>query len=97
MANSKDNIKELPETIKKNGFSYILLTRTPKKAFYAQYCENVLIGWEVFQIRVRGAQFSPLLRKSLDAYEKFPRNSDFGKTAWTFQYYEAALSKYQEI
>lgn len=97
MGNNKDNIKVLPETIRKNGFSYILLTRTPKKALYAQYCENVLIGWEVFQIRVRGMHFSQFLSKQLKPTERFPGNSDFGKTAWSIQNYQDALKKYQEL
>jgi hypothetical protein len=97
MESRKDNIKILSETIRKNGFKYILLSRTPKKAIYKQTLDNVQVGFEVFLIRVLGAQFSPLLKNSLDAYEKFPRNSDVGKTARTFQYYEAALSKYQEL
>lgn len=97
MGTNKVNIKVLPKTIRKNGFCYILLTRTSKKALYAQYCENVLIGWEVFQIRVRGTQFSLLLNKYLDASERFPGNSDFGKTAWSIQNYQDALKKYQEL
>lgn len=92
-----NKIKILPEIIRRNGFTYKLVTRTSEKAIYAQYCENVLTSWEVFQIRVRGTQFSPLLRKSLDASERFPGNEDFGKTAWTYRTLKKALIKYNEL
>lgn len=90
-------IRPLSETIMKNGFTYKLITRTTEKALYAQYKGNVLISCEVFQIKVRGTQFSPLLRKHLEPSERFPGNEDFGKTAWTYQTLEKALLKYYEL
>lgn len=92
-----DRIRTLPELIRKNGFTYKLITRTREKAIYAQYCENVLISYEVFQIRVRGAQFSPLLMKQIEAIERFPGNEDFGKTAWTYRNLEKAVIKFNEL
>jgi hypothetical protein len=97
MESSIDNIKILPETIRKNGYVYILLTRTPKKALYKQTLDNVQVGFEVFLICIRGAGYSSLLRKTFDACERFPSNEDFGKTAWSIMDYKDAFKKYQEL
>lgn len=97
MESLMDNIKVLQETIKKNGFIYILVTRTPQKALYMQTLDGILIGFEVFLIGIRGAQNSSLLGKLINAYERFPSNENFGKTAWSYVDLQDALRKYNEL
>jgi hypothetical protein len=97
MEKTIEQIKILPETINKNGFCYNLVTRTSKKAIYKQTFDNVQVGFEDFLIRVRGAQYSPLLNKYLEASERFPGNSDFGKTAWSITDYQNALEIYDKL
>lgn len=97
MGKGLDDIRILPEVIKKNGFRYFLVQRTPKKAIYRQTHDNVQIGFEVFLIRIRGTQFSHYLNKSLPPSERFPSNEDFGKSAWTFRNYQEAILKYNEL
>jgi hypothetical protein len=97
MINNKDIIKKLPETIKKNGFIYILMTRTRKKALYKQTYNDAQIGYEVFLIRVRGRQFSPILDHTLEPKERFPGNEDFGFIAWSIQNYQDAMDKYNAL
>jgi hypothetical protein len=91
------DIKSLPEVIRKNGFTYFLVQRTLKKAIYRQAYDNVSIAFEVFEIRVRGVQYSSILGKSLPPAERFPSNEDFGKTAWSFRNLQTAIKKYEEI
>ena len=88
---------KLKDTVSKNGFAYKCVQRAQKKALYAQYHENTLIGFEVFKIRLRGTQFSHILNKSLPPAERFPSNEDFGKTAWSFRTLQDAMKKYAEI
>ena len=97
MDNNIINLKILPETIRKNGYTYVLLRRTSEKALYAQYLRNVLIAFETFKIMVQQSRFSTLLRTIQPPCERFPGNSDFGKTAWSIQNYQDALKKYQEL
>lgn len=92
-----DFMKKLPKEISRNGYRYILMQRTQNKAMYKQTNNNALIAFEVFRIRIQRARFSILLRKYLDESERFPGNSDFGKTAWSIQNYQDALKKYQEL
>ena len=91
------NLKILPETIRKNGYTYVLLRRTSEKALYAQYQRNVLIAFETFRIRVQQSRFSILLNASQPSCERFPGNSDFGKTAWSFTEYQKAVEKYNKL
>lgn len=88
---------KLKDTVSKNGFTYKCVQRDQKKALYAQYHDNTLIGFEVFKIRLRGIQYSYLLRKPLPPAERFPSNEDFGKTAWSFRTLQNALKKYEEL
>jgi hypothetical protein len=90
-------MKKLKDTVSKNGFIYNCVQRTATKAIYQQTHENIQVGFEVFLIRVRGAQFSHLLHKSLPPSEKFPSNEDFGKTAWSYRSLQAAIKKYEEL
>lgn len=97
MGKDYEIIKPLPEILRKNGFTYFLVQRSPQKAIYRQTYENVPIAFEVFSIRVRGIQFSHILNKSLPPAERFPSNEDFGRTAWSYRTLEDAMRKYEEI
>ena len=90
-------MKKLSDIVSKNGFTYRMLQRTEKKALYAQYYQNTLIGFEVFLIRIRGAQFSYILNKTLPPAERFPGNEDFGRTAWSIQKYEDAIIRFNKL
>ena len=97
MESNIDNIKILPETIRKNGYTYVLLRRTTEKALYAQYHRNVLIAFETFKIKVQQSRFSTLLHTIQPPCERFPGNEDFGRTAWTITEYQKAVEKYNEL
>ena len=97
MERTIEKIKILPETINKNGFTYFLVQRTPNKAIYKQTHDNVQVGFEVFRIRIQLPRFSLLLKKSFGASERFPANSDFGRTAWSIQKHEDAIKKFNDL
>lgn len=90
-------MKPLPERVRKNGFTYFLLQRTPKKAIYIQTYDNVQVGFEVFLIKVRGTQYSHILCRNLQPCERFPCNEDFGKSAWSFRGLDDAIKKYDAL
>lgn len=99
---------KLPETKKKNGYLYKMVTRSKNAAVYSQ--ENILhpedtsIDYEVFKIKV--CKPYSLVQKHgkkkgevyhYPAAEKFPGNSDFGITAWAYSTKESAMKKFEEI
>lgn len=85
----------LPQIINKNGFKYNQVLRGKKTCIYAQWYENNIIGYEVFIIRLCPDRF--VKGKFLVAREKFPRNEDFGYTAWSINTLERALKVFKEL
>lgn len=87
-------IKKLNNSIKKNGYRYVLVERTESKAIYQQE----KYGFEVFKIK-KGKPH-PKANDDLrnyDAVERFPSDEDFGKSAWTYSSLDQALARYQSI
>lgn len=99
---------KLPETKKKNGYLYKMVTRSKNAAVYSQhnekFPEDTSVGYEVFEIKV--CKPYSLVQKHgkkkgevyhYPAAEKFPGNEDFGKSAWAFSKKESAMKKFEEI
>jgi hypothetical protein len=71
----------LPDTIRKNGYTYKLYKRGDKALIYAQHAEGSLIAYEVFKIKVlRNKKF---FGKVIPDQEVFPGNECFGVWAWS--------------
>ena len=90
-------MKRLPEELSKNGYRYILVQRDQNRALYRQVYKNVPIGYEVFKIRVQRARFSQIIGTYIPAHERFPSNSDFGRSAWAIIDLNDALIRYNNI
>ena len=92
-------IKKLKPVIQKNKFSYHLLVRENHKAIYEQKDDEITIAFEAFKVKL--GKYSDY-QKSLsptdnDFYESFPKDEDFGKTAWTYRTLTDAMKKYESI
>lgn len=98
----KENIRKLPDKLKKNGFEYRLVERNEKRAIYSQHAGlSQIIAYEVFNIKIgdlrkakkRWADIKKINFNPDDYeefYEIFPSDEDFGKTAWTYPNLELA-------
>jgi hypothetical protein len=100
--------EKLPKTKSKNGYIYTQVLRNTKAAIYKgrnEKCpEDTSTFFEVFKIKV--CKPYSLVQKygkkkgevySYPAAEKFPGDSEFGITAWTFNSEDLAKNKFQEI
>jgi hypothetical protein len=88
-------MKPLSQIIRKNGFTYTQVCRGEKSCFYAQGVSEIILGYEVFLIKITPShQFKG---KLIDAHERFPHNEAFGHWAWTFGSYDKALGKFHEL
>jgi hypothetical protein len=85
----------LSSKIRKNGFEYTLLCRGGRSCLYAQHITPDIVCFEVFVIRIQ--KDAILFGKKLPDKELFPRDEDFGKTAWSFSDYDLALQKFQDL
>lgn len=90
-------MKRLPFEVSRNGYRYILVRRSENTAVFCQTYQNVVVGYEVFKIRVMRARFNKFLNAMDPDKERFPCNEDFGKTAWTKFTIEEANLKYNQL
>jgi hypothetical protein len=90
-------MNRLSQEIRKNGFIYKLMNRSAKKAIYAQYLNNLLIGYEVIKIRVHPPRYNGFLLRDESAREVYPSSEQWGKNGWTCMTLEKALERYNQI
>ena len=76
---------QLPDEKRKNGFQYILVGRSTRKAIYAQYLWGTVIGYEVVIIRVHPTKYSHFLNRPIPEREVYPSTGEWGKFAWTYK------------
>lgn len=85
----------LKKEIKKSVFTYIQIARTDCVAIYAQLLHCRIICYEVFKIKIQKERnFDGRLFPSK---EKFPSDSEFGKSAWAIRDFTKAYAKYVKL
>jgi len=91
------NMDTLQKEIKTNGHIYHQIDRTNNTAIYSQHNKDgQLAGYEVFIIRIAPEQ--EVMGKQYPERELFPKNEDFGKTAWSVGIDQThALKRFKEI
>lgn len=94
---TRPRIKALKEEVNKNGFMYKLVKRNEDRAIYSQHTAlGQTCAYEVFKIK-KGKlhpKSSEEDLKNYDLSERFPRDEDFGKTAWTYPSLKKAEQAY---
>ena len=99
-------MRKLPIKLEKNGFEYIQLRNHGPYYIYEQDYNSGIdypVGdtpkmirfYEVFKAKVRPSE--TIKGKSYPKREVFPKDEDFGKSAWSFDTYERALAKFNEL
>ena len=88
-------MKSLGSIERKNGFDYTLIHREGNLAIYEQHYTEKTKYFELFIIQVKAKQ--NLFGKSYPEREKFPADSDFGKTAWSFRNFDDALARFKRL
>lgn len=85
----------VPEILNYHGYTYIQVCRGSRSCVYRQTYGKKTQGFEVFIIRKQKEVI--LNGKVYPARERFPKDEDFGKTAWTFRTLEQAMTKSNEL
>ena len=97
------SLKVLPVIVHKNGFIYSQIKRTKVAAMYEQFDPRLkmVVGYEVFKVIIVDRKKIDIPEKTFKMkalkYEKFPSNSDFGKSAWTCKTIESAMEKFNSL
>lgn len=85
----------LSPIIRKNGFTYTQVCRGERSCIYAQNGTPELAYYEVFLIR--HSRDKNINGKLIEARERFPKDEDFGITAWTYRNLKDAERRFEQI
>jgi hypothetical protein len=90
-----ENLLHVPWILSFHGYIYIQVCRGSSSCVYRQTYGKETQGFEVFIIRKQKEVI--LNGKVYPARERWPKDDDFGKTAWTYRTLERAMTKYNEL
>ena len=93
-------LRKLPLKLRRNGFNYTQVLRGRRTCIYSQEVTEDVTYYEVFLIKVipyRTIVINGEVVREVPAHEKYPHNEAFGYWAWSFESYERALKKYNEL
>jgi hypothetical protein len=85
----------LDKIIYKNNYTYTQVLKGKRYCLYEQNGIANMRCFELFEIKFsREKNINGLI---IESKELFPKDSDFGKTAWTICDWEKALAKFNEL
>jgi hypothetical protein len=90
-----ENLISLPSVLKYHGFEYLLLCRGTKSRMYQQLLHGETVGYEVSIIKIQ--KEAVLYGKMCKKHERWPKDGDFGKTAFSYFTIEDAKRKYNKL
>jgi hypothetical protein len=85
----------LKQIINKNGYKYVQVCRGKRSCVYEQRVGKKIFSYEVFEIVIM--QEKEIMGKVIPKRERFPRDEDFGYTAWVYPTLERAMQKFKEL
>jgi|WetSurMetagenome_2_1015567.scaffolds.fasta_scaffold14561_5 hypothetical protein len=88
-------MKILPDKLSVNGFQYEKVIRIGMKCIYCQKITPDIFRFEVFIVKVQKSTY--ILGRLLLERETFPKNKDFGKTAWCCITIKDAIRRFNKI
>jgi hypothetical protein len=91
----KDQLKQVPLKLRFHGFEYAQVCRTERTALYHQTYDGITVGYEVFVIQMEPESF--VYDTFYPTHERWPRDRDWGKTAWSCFTLEEAILKYNKL
>jgi len=85
----------LDKIINKNNYTYTQVLKGKRYCLYEQRGVANMRCFELFKLKVLAPM--ELNGKKYEEREVFPKDKDFGKTAWTICDWEKALAKFNEL
>ena len=85
----------LDKIINKNNSTYTQVLKGKRYCLYEQRGVANMRCFELFKLKVLAPM--ELNGKKYEEREVFPKDKDFGKTAWTICDWEKALAKFNEL
>lgn len=88
-------IQPLPSNFKLNGFDYTQILHKGRKYVYEQRVTPKIKHYEVFRAKI-GEEVT-IMTRNYPTRHLFPRNKDFGYTAWSCGSYVKAKRIFDEL
>ena len=85
----------LDKIINKNNYTYTQVLKGKRYCLYEQNGIANMSCFELFEIKIRPTK--DIKGIILEEKELFPKDVDFGKTAWTICDLDKALAKFNEL
>ena len=85
----------LDKIINKNNYSYTQVLKGKRYCLYEQNGIANMRCFELFKIKIRPKKYIKGI--VLEEKELFPKDTDFGKTAWTISDLYKAIAKFNEL
>lgn len=85
----------LNKTVKRGAFTHHLIKRNKHVAMYDTCIDEEVIGYEVFLIKIQKPKI--IFGREIAFKEKFPKNEDFGYSAYAPSTRERANEIYTEL
>ena len=90
-----DNLIQIPLNLRFHGFNYTQVCRGKRSAVYRQTIGQEIVGYEVFILQREPE--TTLYGKFFPAHERWPRDNDFDKTAWSCWTLEEAMLRFNAL
>jgi len=89
------NLIHIPPNLKYHGFDYVQVCRGRRSSVYRQMYEGKTEGFEVSIIQIQ--EETILYGKTCKKHYRWPKDNDFGKTAWVCWTLEEAMDKFNQL
>ena len=90
-----DNLVHIPSNLKYHGFDYVQVCRGSRAQVYRQMFEGKTEGFEISLIQIQ--EETILYGKTCKKHYRWPKDNDFGKTAWACWKLEEAMDKFNTL
>jgi hypothetical protein len=95
VVSDSDELITVPSKLHYHGYDYALVCRGVKYSLYEQLFEEKIVGYEVTLIKIQ--KETVLYGKIIKKHERWAKDGDFGKTAFSYFTIKDAMKKYNKL
>lgn len=97
-------MKKIPETFRRQGYDYKLLIRDGNVVIYEVKRPFGVVGYDVMVVKIQRPSIFKIKNEdgsiteiNYEVKEKLPNDEQFGKYGWSYNKYDNAVKKFEEL
>jgi hypothetical protein len=90
-----EELIHIPQNLRYHGYAYVLVSRGMRSCVYQQLLEGKTVGYEVSLIKIQ--KETVIYGKIIKERERWAKDGDFGKTAFSCFTLDEAIDKYNQL